>query len=101
MAGDSVMSDKYDTLESIKGNTSYDFQEFIDAKWQETKDLNDNFRRERDANLEKFINKLEEDRKRLELLREELVEYALGEEEASNWRMNYRIKIVITKEETA
>ena len=92
------MTDKYETFETLKGNTSFDYQDFIDKKWQETKDLNDNFQRERDANLEKFITKLEQDRKRLEALREELVEFALGKETAKDWRMNYRIKIVICKE---
>jgi hypothetical protein len=93
------MSDKYDTLETLKGNTSFDFQDFIDKKWQETKDLNHIHRRERDANLEKFIAKLEQDRKRLEALREELVEFALGEDAANDWRQNYCIKIVIVKQE--
>lgn len=95
------MADKYDTLETLKGNTSFDFQDFLDKKWQDTVDLNKNFKRERDANLEKFIKKLEEDRKRLEVLREEIIEFALGEEAAKDWRMNYRIKIVIVDEETA
>lgn len=95
------MTDKYETFETLKGNTSFDYQDFIDKKWQETKDLNDNFQRERDANLEKFITKLEQDRKRLEALREELVEFALGKETVKDWRMNYRIKIVIQKEDSA
>jgi hypothetical protein len=91
------MADKHDTLETLKGNTIFDFQDFVDARWQKQMDFKNNFRREWDANHEKVEKKMDENNKRLEALREELIEFALGEDNAKNWRNNYKVKIVISK----